>query len=154
MPIISTTPAPASSVPVAAAPTTVPRTANNSLNQQDFLKLLTMQLKNQDPMKPMDENAMVSTMAQFTGLEQSTQMITSLKGLGEDNKMIAASSMIGREVTVTDPAGNQTVGIVDAVENSSTGLQLRMGATLVPFASVTRVAPKSTGAVMPTSVRV
>ena len=113
-----------------------------------------MQLKNQDPMKPMDENAMVSTMAQFTGLEQSTQMITSLKGLGEDNKMIAASSMIGREVTVTDPAGNQTVGIVDAVENSSTGLQLRMGATLVPFASVTRVAPKSTGAVMPTSVRV
>jgi len=153
MPIISTTPASVSSVPVTGAPTTVPRTPNNTLSQQDFLKLLTMQLKNQDPMKPMDENAMVSTMAQFTGLEQSTQMLTSLKGLGDDNKMIAASSMIGREVTVTDAAGNQTMGVVDAVENSSTGLQLRMGTTLFPFASVTRVAPPSSGLVKSTSFR-
>jgi len=153
MPIISTTPAPAGLAPAPAAPTKVPRTANNTLSQQDFLKLLTMQLKNQDPMKPMDENAMVSTMAQFTGLEQSTQMLTSLKGLGDDNKMMAASSMIGREVTVVDAAGNQTVGIVDGVENSTTGLQLRMGATLVPFASVTRVAPPSSTPVQPTRIR-
>jgi flagellar basal-body rod modification protein FlgD len=113
------------------------------MSQQDFLKLLTMQLKNQDPMKPMDDNSFVTTMAQFTSLEQSSQMITSLKGMGDANKMIAASSMIGREVTVKDNTGAETTGIVDAVENSSTGLQLRMGPSLFSFDSVTRVAPTS-----------
>ena len=100
MPIISTTPAPAATASVAAP--TVTRTNKQSMSQQDFLKLLTMQLKNQDPMKPMDDNSFVTTMAQFTGLEQSSQMITSLKGMGDANKMMAASSMIGREVTVRD----------------------------------------------------
>jgi flagellar hook assembly protein FlgD len=82
-------------------------------------------------------------MAQFTSLEQSSQMITSLKGMGDANKMIAASSMIGREVTVRDSAGAETTGIVDAVENSAKGLQLRMGTALFSFDSVTRVAPTS-----------
>lgn len=95
-------------------------------------------------MKPMDDNSFVTTMAQFTSLEQSSQMITSLKGMGDANKMIAASSMIGREVTVRDNTGAETTGIVDAVENSSTGLQLRMGTSLFSFDSVTRVAPTST----------
>ncbi len=153
MPILSITPAPVAAVPASAAPATVARTSNNSMSQQDFLKLLTMQLKNQDPMKPMDDNSMVATMAQFTGLEQSSQMLTSLKGLGDANKMIAASSMIGREVTVTDPAGTQTTGIVDAVETTASGLQLRMGASLFSLASVTRVAPTITTTVLPSSVR-
>jgi flagellar basal-body rod modification protein FlgD len=141
MPILSTTPALAAAAPVAAP--TATRTAKQTMSQQDFLKLLTMQLKNQDPMKPMDDNSFVTTMAQFTGLEQSSQMITSLKGMGDANKMIAASSMIGREVTVRDYAGAETTGIVDAVENSAKGLQLRMGEALFSFDSVTRVAPTS-----------
>lgn len=142
MPIISTTPAAAASV--SPAPATVTRANKDAMSQQDFLKLLTMQLKNQDPLKPMDDNSMVATMAQFTGLEQSSQMLTSLKGLGDANKMIAASSMIGREVTVTDAAGTQTKGIVDAIENGTDGLRLRMGAASFPWASVTRVAPTVT----------
>ena len=153
MPIISSTPAPASAVPAAAVPATVARTTNNTMSQQDFLKLLTMQLKNQDPMKPMDDNSMVSTMAQFTGLEQSSQMLSSMKGLGDANKMMAASSMIGREVTVTDSKGAQTTGIVDSVESSPTGLQLRMGTALFSLDTVTRVAPPTTSTVLPTSVR-
>jgi hypothetical protein len=63
--------------------------------------------------------------------------------MGDANKMMAASSMIGREVTVRDYTGAETTGIVDAVENSSTGLQLRMGASLFSLDSVTRVAPTS-----------
>jgi flagellar basal-body rod modification protein FlgD len=141
MPILSTTPALAAAAPVVAPAAT--RTAKQTMSQQDFLKLLTMQLKNQDPMKPMDDNSFVTTMAQFTSLEQSSQMITSLKGMGDANKMIAASSMIGREVTVRDSAGAETTGIVDAVENSAKGLQLRMGTALFSFDSVTRVAPTS-----------
>ncbi len=141
MPILSTTPALGAAAPVAAPAAT--RTAKQTMSQQDFLKLLTMQLKNQDPMKPMDDNSFVTTMAQFTSLEQSSQMITSLKGMGDANKMIAASSMIGREVTVRDYAGAETTGIVDAVENSAKGLQLRMGEALFSFDSVTRVAPTS-----------
>jgi hypothetical protein len=61
--------------------------------------------------------------------------------MGDANKMIAASSMIGREVTVRDNTGAETTGIVDAVESSAKGLQLRMGTELFSFDAVTRVAP-------------
>ena len=114
---------------------------NQTLNQQDFLKLLTMQLKNQDPMKPMDENSFVSTMAQFTSLQQSSELLTSMKGVGAANKLIAASSMIGREVTVAGEGGMQSTGAVEAVENSADGLQLKIQGKLYAFESVLRVAP-------------
>ena len=139
MPILSTTPALAAVLPVGAPAAS--RTTKQTMTQQDFLKLLTIQLKNQDPMKPMDDNSFVTTMAQFTGLEQSSQMITSLKGMGDANKMTAASSMMGGAVTVKDYTGAETTGIVDAVESSAKGLQLRMGTELFSFDAVTRVAP-------------
>lgn len=73
-------------------------------NEQTFLKLLTTQLKNQDPMSPMDTNAFTSQITQMTGVEQqivSNQLLTQLIGQNQSNLAYSALSMIGKNVTAS-----------------------------------------------------
>lgn len=47
---------------------------NNNLGKDEFLTLLLTQLQNQDPTDPMDDKAFISEMAQFTSMEQMTEL--------------------------------------------------------------------------------
>lgn len=51
------------------------------VGKDDFLKLLVTQLQNQDPLNPMDSTEFTAQLAQFTSLEQMTNMNESLKSL-------------------------------------------------------------------------
>jgi len=69
-----------------------------------FLKLLTTQLQNQDPLAPMDANAFTSQLVEFASVEQAIQTNTKLGELGElveSSGTTSAMAMLGREVTAT-----------------------------------------------------
>lgn len=51
------------------------------LDKNAFLRLLTTQLENQDPMNPASEQEMVGTLAQFTSLEQTGKLADSMDAL-------------------------------------------------------------------------
>lgn len=71
-----------------------------------FLTLLTAQLKNQDPLKPMDSTEFTSQLVQFSGVEQSIQQnknLETLIGLQRANAAGAAVSYLGREVDAATP---------------------------------------------------
>ncbi len=53
------------------------RAHKTSLGVDDFLKLLTVQLQHQDPMKPMEDAEFMGQMAQFAALEQTKELATS-----------------------------------------------------------------------------
>ena len=55
--------------------------ATQTLGQGDFLKLMTAQLKNQDPFNPVDNTQMVAQMAQFSSVAGIAQMNTTLNGI-------------------------------------------------------------------------
>lgn len=61
--------------------TTSDKKANNQLDQADFLQLLTTQLKNQDPTKPLDGQQFMAQLAQFSTLNAIIEMKTSLDTL-------------------------------------------------------------------------
>lgn len=68
--------------------TTQESAPSGTLDQNAFLKLMTTQLKTQDPFDPVDNSQMVAQMAQFSTLAGTSEMNTSLKAMAAD---IAAS---------------------------------------------------------------
>ena len=59
-------------------------TGNGKIGQTEFLSLLVAQLQNQDPLNPMDSANFSAQLAQFSSLEQLTQINDKLAGLGGD----------------------------------------------------------------------
>jgi flagellar basal-body rod modification protein FlgD len=57
--------------------------AEKKLGQTDFLRLMTTQLKEQDPFNPVDNQAMVAQMAQFSSVAGISEMNVSLKSIAE-----------------------------------------------------------------------
>ena len=58
-------------------------TAQRQLNQTDFLRLMTTQLKEQDPFNPVDNQAMVAQMAQFSSVAGISEMNSSLRSIAD-----------------------------------------------------------------------
>lgn len=80
---------------------------NNSRNslassEETFLKLLTTQMKNQDPLSPMDSNAFTAQIVQMTGVEQqlvTNDLLAALVGMN-DGGMTDAVNMMDKLATV------------------------------------------------------
>lgn len=88
-----------------------------TLGQDDFLKLLTMQMQNQDPMNPQTNTDFVAQMAQFTTLEQSRSMTSSLQSIQARQDVQTAVQLLGKPVQLADG----TMGIVEKVTLDKTG---------------------------------
>ena len=59
---------------------TTPRTGG--LGREAFLQLLVTQLAHQDPMQPQSDSEFIAQLAQFSSLEQLTQMQVTLQKIG------------------------------------------------------------------------
>jgi flagellar basal-body rod modification protein FlgD len=71
------------------------------LDQEDFLKLMITQLKNQDPMKPLDPSQYVGQLAQFSSVAGLKEINTAIAGLTDSlrgNRVLDGANMIGRTV--------------------------------------------------------
>ncbi len=80
----------------------------NELGQDDFLTLMTAQMKNQDPMKPLENGEFLGQLAQFgtvTGLEELKAEIQKLAGSLTSDQSLQAAGMLGREVLVPGATG-------------------------------------------------
>ncbi len=129
------------------APTATP--TKSSLGQADFLKLLSQQFQQQDPMKPMDDTAFIAQMAQFTALDQSTSLLAQVTAMNAKQDAVTANSYIGRNVTVNDGNGGTAVGPVTGVDMSSGAPCLVIGASTYAVSSVVRVEPATPAAGTP-----
>jgi flagellar basal-body rod modification protein FlgD len=76
--------------------------SNNTLGQDAFLKLLTTQMQNQDPLNPVDNTQMLAQLAQFSQLSviqglssKFDSMATALAG----STSLAATQLVGKEVS-------------------------------------------------------
>ena len=79
------------------------KATNNTMDQGAFLTLFTTQLKNQNPLDPVKNEAFVAQLAQFSQLEATTAMKTSMETMVKSldgDKMLAGAALIGRRVAV------------------------------------------------------
>lgn len=84
-----------------------------------FLRLLVAQLKNQDPMKPMDPTQTVTQLATFASVEQATQTNALLSQLSDMSALSQASALIGRSAASAD---GSVKGVVASVTMTTSGL--------------------------------
>jgi flagellar basal-body rod modification protein FlgD len=77
--------------------------SSNGMGQKDFLTLFTTQLKCQDPLDPVKNEAFVAQLAQFSQLEATTSMSETLKTFVDSmsgERMMSSTNMIGKTVAV------------------------------------------------------
>lgn len=88
------------------------RKTSQELGKDDFLKLLITQLSNQDPTSPMENTEFISQMAQFSSLEQMTNMSSSFEKMATFINSSEANATLGRTVEID--VGDTTVrGVVE-----------------------------------------
>ena len=79
----------------ASSQTTVAK-ATNELDKDAFLQLLVAQIKYQDPLDPQENSSFVAELAQFSALEQMTNVATNLEGLSEIVNNMDTSVLVGQ----------------------------------------------------------
>lgn len=110
----------------------------STLTQDDFLKLLTVQLSNQDPLKPMEDAQFMGQMAQFASLEQTKELNATVTSLGASLGFSSAQQFLGKYVTLNDQ-GNPVSGLVTDITLSSGAPSVVVGGYVYPTSSVTSV---------------
>nr|WP_047169469.1 flagellar hook capping FlgD N-terminal domain-containing protein [Sphingomonas sp. Y57] len=91
------------------ATTTTTRKSNESLSQNDFLKLLTTQMQTQDPFNPVDNTQMVAQMAQFsqtTGIAEMNQSLKSMVQSLQQSRVADAANWIGKAALLPSKAAS------------------------------------------------
>ena len=120
-------------------------TQNNTINQEDFIRLFLTQLQFQDPLEPVDNREFLAQLAQFTSLEQSRQTSQNTTDLLSMNATTQAVGLLNRQVEVSGLAAAFT-GTVTAVRFTSDGAQLTVAngtdvRTSIRLSQVTLVRP-------------
>ncbi|MBA7687154.1 hypothetical protein ES703_95614 [subsurface metagenome] len=90
------------------------REIKNSLDKDDFLKILLTQLTHQDPTRPLEDKEFVAQMAQFSSLEQISNMNAELVKVFNLLIRSQALALLGKTVEIN----NQVVGVVQEVSGS------------------------------------
>ena len=85
------------------APKTPSTKKKDTLDQADFMRLMTTQLQHQDPLKPMDNSQMVAQMAQLSTVQGINDLNTSVKGFQQSmssDQILRGAALVGHEVMV------------------------------------------------------
>ena len=117
---------------------------SNTLDQDTFLRLLVLQMQMQDPLEPMTNENMIAQLAQFSSLEQMNklnqrfeQLSTALTG----QHFVAASNLLGLNVTGTTADGISVTGTVERVFSNEGTVYVQVADQTIPLNNLTEVQP-------------
>jgi flagellar basal-body rod modification protein FlgD len=84
-----------------------------ALSVNDFLTLMTAQLKNQDPSQPLDPSTFVTQLAQFgtvSGIDSMQSSLSSLSSTLLSNQALSSASLVGHSVMTQASSAQYTTG--------------------------------------------
>lgn len=107
--------------------------ARQELGQDEFLKLMVTQLKNQDPFKPLEPEQFLGQLAQFStvsGIQSMRDSLSGLSGSLQGSQVLQGATLVGRSVLaagqVTDLAASGTVAGALGVPAGASTVQVRV----------------------------
>jgi flagellar basal-body rod modification protein FlgD len=107
--------------------------ARTELGQQDFLKLMITQFKNQDPFEPMDNGDFLGQLAQFStvnGIESLNEGFSGLSASMQSDQILQAASLVGHKILASTNIGylqerGEISGAVE-LDSSASNLQIEI----------------------------
>lgn len=115
-------------------PTTPTSAANgfSALSSEDFVRIMTSELSNQDPLAPSDSKAILEQISSIRSIESNLALKKSLESLTKQNEFATAGGLIGKNVFGIDDNGADVEGHVLGVSNTKEGalLNLENGSTV------------------------
>ncbi|MDZ4163671.1 MAG: flagellar hook capping FlgD N-terminal domain-containing protein [Smithellaceae bacterium] len=122
---------------IGATQSSVAAAGKTILGKDDFFKMLLAQLKNQNPLEPLDGTAFAAQLAQFSSLEQLQNLNNELKTLSNNQAVMIRSyaiGLIGKEVEADisgeqyQETGYETVtGVVTGIRMKDNSIYLSLG---------------------------
>jgi flagellar basal-body rod modification protein FlgD len=124
-------------------PSATKKTEQTDMFSSDgFLTLLASQIKNQNPLEPMKDTEFIAQMAQFSQLEQITNLAKDTAAMNVSSRLAQGASLVGRTVSYL-PEGQMTPisGTVSSVSMGADGrsMSLMVGGVSVDAKLVTLV---------------
>ena len=116
-----------------------PKVAGGTLGKDDFLKLFVTQLQHQDPMNPSDNSQFMAQMAQFSTLEQITNLSNATTQMVFANQVSQSVGLIGRTVTYDNADGTSRTGVASAVNIANGTILVTVGDQQVEPGSIRSV---------------
>jgi flagellar basal-body rod modification protein FlgD len=108
----------------AATKTTAP---TDLFSSDGFLKLLASQIKGQNPLEPMKDTEFVAQMAQFSQLEQITNLAKDTAAMNLSGRLAQGASLVGKTVSYLPEGGTTPIsGTVSAVTMGSDGRSMSL----------------------------
>lgn len=99
-------------------------TSNSTLDKNAFLKILTAELSNQDPLNSTDNTQYISQLAQFSALEQSENTSSTITQLLNSQRITEGSMLIGKEVSFSTGTDSYVNAVVKSVIVSGQNVSL------------------------------
>lgn len=123
----------------ATSPTQSAHPGMEGLDENAFLMLLLAQLKNQDPLKPMEDKDFIAQLAQFNSLNQLTELNKTMKELMTAQTVAQGSALIGKTVSGLSSDGGVVTGLVSGLRLTGDKVMLDVEGHNLPLERVNSV---------------
>ncbi len=111
---------------------------NISTGKEDFLKLFVAQLKAQNPLDPLKGHEFIAQLAQFTSLEQLTNLNASFSDMLKYQQLLEGSELIGKNAAFLSTDGDSQ-GLISGIKISDGAIVAVIGSKEVPISNITGI---------------
>jgi flagellar basal-body rod modification protein FlgD len=129
----------ASSTAAAAQAAAVAQPPRQTMDSEVFMSLLVAQLRNQDPSSPMDTNQMIAQSTQLAMMEKLTELSTTGNETFSLQMRIAATGLVGKDVSYENEKGDTVTGVATAVSFAGPVPVVTVGGKEIPLDAISGV---------------
>ncbi len=114
--------------------------ASSAVNKDEFLKLFVAQLKNQSPLDPLKGHEFIAQLAQFSSVEQLTNLNTSFADEFKFQQLLGGGDLIGKKATYVDTfSGGIGEGIIQGSKITDGSTSVVIQNKEIPISNITGI---------------
>ncbi len=114
--------------------------SGSMVNQDEFLKLFVAQLKNQSPLDPLKGHEFIAQLAQFSSVEQLTNLNTSFAEEFKFQQLLGGGDLIGKKATYVDTTlGGTGEGVIQGAKIANGSISVIIDNKEIPISSITGI---------------